>query len=150
MAAAAILKNTLPVEPPLWERNSWFVTSHRKSNFLGVVLTFKGSLLSIAQMLKRFPQQIGKVRKWVDIFCVFLAGDPQKSEFEVSKPRKGTCMKQNTSFELSSVRIGWKLRPVGEMRKRKNIKKGERKSQNRYISPLCTGLKKIQRICRSH
>ena len=34
------------------------------------------------------------------------------------------------------MRIGLELRPVGEMRKRK---KGEQKSQNRYISPLCGG-----------
>ena len=40
------------------------------------------------------------------------------------------------------MRIGYKLRPVGEMRKRKqkNIKKkGEQKSQKCDISPLCGG-----------
>ena len=37
------------------------------------------------------------------------------------------------------MRIGPQLRPVGEMRKRKNIKKGEQKSQNCDISPLSGG-----------
>ena len=34
MAAAAILKKTLPVEPPVWERNSWFVISNQNWNFV--------------------------------------------------------------------------------------------------------------------
>ena len=51
-------------------------------------------------------------------------------------PRKGTCTKQNTSFELLNVRIGLELRPAGEMRERE---KGEQKSQNRYTSTLCGG-----------
>ena len=38
------------------------------------------------------------------------------------------------------MRIGPDLRPVeGEMRKRKNIKKAEQKSQNRDTSPPCGG-----------
>ena len=47
--------------------------------------------------------------------------------------------KQNTSFEPWNVRIGPELRPVGEKRKRKQMKKGEHKSQNRDVSPLCGG-----------
>ena len=45
--------------------------------FVGLFLTFKGSLLSRALMLKQFPLQIGKVKKRVLHFG--------------SKPRKGTC-----------------------------------------------------------
>ena len=67
-------------------------------------------------------------------FGVFLGRRPPNSEYEGSKFRKGTFTKQNTSFELLNVRIGPELRPVGEMRKRK---KGEQKSQNRDVSPLC-------------
>ena len=86
-------------------------------------------------MLKRFPLQIGKVQKRVEIL-MFFEPEALKNEFEGSKPRKGTCTKQNTSFEQLNVRIGLELRPVGEMRK---LKKRENKSQNRYISPLCGG-----------
>ena len=71
MAAAAILKITLTVEPPLWERNFWFVTSNQKSNFCEVILTFKGSLLSRALMLKQFPLQIGEVQKRVKMLVFF-------------------------------------------------------------------------------
>ena len=56
-------------------------------------------------MLKQFPLQIGRVRKRVEML-VFFGPETPKSEFEGSKPPKGTCTKQNTSFELSSVRIG--------------------------------------------
>ena len=156
MVAAAILENTLPVEPQLWERNSWFITSNRKSIFCGVILTFKGSLLSRAPMLKQFPLQIGKVRKRVE-FLVFFGPETPKSEFEGSKPPKGTCTKQNTSFEPSSVRFGWKLRPVGEMRKRKKkYKKRENKSHKSVMvfhcveAPLWTDLNQIWRVCRSY
>ena len=157
MAAAAIFENTLPVEPPLWERNSWFVTTRRKSNFVGVILTFKSSLLSRAQMLKRFPQQIGQVQKRVEIL-VFFEPETPKREFEVSKPRKGTCTKQNTSFEQSSVRIGWKLRSVGEMRKwKKNIHKNGRTKVTKvwYFTTvwrrlLWTDLNQIWCVCRSN
>ena len=72
------------------------------------------------------------------IWC-FLGRRPPKSEFEGSKPPKGTCTKQNTSFELLRVRIGWKLRPVGEMRKRKKKGRTFFKSQKCDISPLCGG-----------
>ena len=145
MAAAAILENTLPVEPPLWERNSWFVTSNRKSNFCGVILTFKGSLLLRALMLKQFPLQIGEVRKRVEIL-VFLGRRPPKSEFEGSKPPKGTCTNQNTSFELLNVRIGSELRPVGEMRKRKTkYKKWENKSHKSVIFHHCVEAPPVNR-----
>ena len=88
-------------------------------------------------MLKRFPLQIGKVQKRVDILMFYLGRGPLRRKFEGSKPRKGTCSKLNTSFELLNVRIGLVLRPVGEMRKRK--KKGVHKSQKCDISPLCGG-----------
>ena len=71
MAAAAILKNTHLVEPPVWETNSWFVTSNQKFNFGGIILTFKGSLHSTAVMLKRFPLQISEVQKRVEISMFF-------------------------------------------------------------------------------
>ena len=70
-------------------------------------------------------------------FWCFLGRRPLKSEFEGSKPWKGSFKKHNTSFELLYVQIGPELRPVGEMRKRK--KEGEQKSQNRDSSPLCGG-----------
>ena len=69
-------------------------------------------------MLKRFPLQVGQVKKRVEIL-VFLGRRPPKSEFEGSKLQRDTCTKHNTSFELLNVRIGPELRPVGEMRKRK-------------------------------
>ena len=56
-------------------------------------------------MLKQIPLQIFKVRKRVEIFVIFGPETP-KSEFKGSKSHNGTCTKQNTSFELSSVRIG--------------------------------------------
>ena len=52
-------------------------------------------------------------------FWCFSGRRPLKNEFEGCKPWKGTCSKQNTSFEPLYVRIGPELRPVGEMRKRK-------------------------------
>ena len=33
-------KKTLPVEPPVWDRNSWFVSFNPKANFCEVILTF--------------------------------------------------------------------------------------------------------------
>ena len=110
------LEITLPVEPPLWERNFWFVTCNQKSNFCEVILTFKGSLLLRALMLKQFPLQIGKVRKRVEMLLFFGLKTP-KNKFEGSKPPKGTCTNQNTSFELLNVWIGSELRPAGEMGK---------------------------------
>ena len=69
----------------------------------------------------------------------FWAGDPVELNLKASAP-KGTCMKQNTSFELLNVRTGPELWPVGEKQEKTvYIKKGEQKSQNRYISPLCVG-----------
>ena len=106
---------------------------NQQSNFCGVILTFECTSFSSALMAKRFPLQIGHVKKRVAIL-MFLGRKPLKIEFEDSKPQTGTCTKQNTSFKLLNVRIGPELRPVGEMRK---LKKGERKSQNRDISPLC-------------
>ena len=154
--AAAILKNTLPVEPPLWERNSWFITSNQKSIFCGVILKLKGSLLLRALMLiKRFPLQIGKSKNGSKCWC-FLGRRPLKSEFEGSKSRKSSCTKQNNWFELSNVRIGLELRPGGEIKKQKNIKKGRTKVTKPWYfttlwqRPLCTNLNQIQRVCRCH
>ena len=97
--------------------NSWFVTFNQKCNLCGATMTFKSSLLSRPLMLKdsvekRLSEMGGK------IWC-FGGERPNKSEFEGLKPRKGTCTKQNTSFELSRVQIGSELRPVREMKKRK-------------------------------
>ena len=39
------------------------------------------------------------VKKWQQFFEIQDGGCRQKSEFEDSKSRKGTCTKQNTSFE---------------------------------------------------
>jgi len=54
MAAAAILKSTLPIEPPSREMISWFVIFNQKYNFYCGILMLKGNLLSGALMLKRF------------------------------------------------------------------------------------------------
>jgi len=69
----------------------------------------------------------------------FLDWRPPHSEFKGTKPSKGTCINQNTTFESLSVQFGPKLRPVSWPRKQKK-KIGEiRKSQIRYISPPCGG-----------
>ena len=67
-------------------------------------------------MQKRFSLQIGQVQKRVEI-VVFLGRRPPKSDFEGSKPWKGTCTKRNTSLETYSVRIGPELPPVGVHRR---------------------------------
>jgi len=43
--AAAIMKIALPVEPPLWEMNSysWLLTSNNNSNYWAGILAFEGS-----------------------------------------------------------------------------------------------------------
>jgi len=46
MAAAAILKSTLAVEPPSQVMNSLFAIFNQKFSFNWGILTFKGSLLS--------------------------------------------------------------------------------------------------------
>ena len=115
MAAAAILKNTIPVEPPVCERNSCLVTSTQKSNYCRVILTFKGSLFLRAAAISAANR---KSKNGSKCLC-FGSWRSLKSEFEGSKLLKGTCTKQNTSFELLNVRISLALRPVGEMRKRK-------------------------------
>jgi len=74
----------------------------------------------------------------------FVDHRPPHSEFEGSKPSKGTYINRNTTFEPSSVQIGPKLRPVNWPRKRKKGRK--RKSQNRYISPP-RGSAILQTIC---
>ena len=71
MAGASILKNTFPVEPPMKEKKSWFVTSNQESYLCGIILMIKGSLLLRALMLMRFPLQIGEVKKRVEILMFF-------------------------------------------------------------------------------
>ena len=83
-----IQDGTLPVQSPLWERNSWFVTSNQKSKFCGVISTFKGSLLWRALMLKRFPLQIGSSPKTDRNFGVFWAGDPLKVIWRLQTPKR--------------------------------------------------------------
>ena len=68
-------------------------------------------------MLSEFHCKSAKSKR-VKIWCV-LGRRPPKSEFKGANSWKGTCTKQNTSFEPWSVRIGPELRPVGEMWKRK-------------------------------
>ena len=126
---ATDFRNSRWRRPPSWKIHFWLNRHYEKGTpglllpienltFWGLSWRLRVNLLLSALMLKRFPQQIGQVQKRVEIL-VFFGPETPKSEFEVSKPRKGTCTKQSTSFELSSVRIGWKLRPVGEMKKRK-------------------------------
>jgi len=62
MAAAAILKSTLPVEPPSREMNSLFVIFNQKCNFYCGILMLKGSLLSGALMLKRYFYNMRAIR----------------------------------------------------------------------------------------
>ena len=67
-------------------------------NFYGATLTFEGSLLSRALMLRQLLLQIGEVKKRVDNVVSFQL-ETHKSEFVGSSTRKGTCLKQNVSFE---------------------------------------------------
>jgi len=120
MAAAAILKSTLFVEPPSREMNSLFVIFNQKCSFLGY-LTFKGSLLSGALMIQRF---FARNRLSPDFYGSKFGGilnrRPPHSEFEGTKPQKA----RNTTFEPLSVQFGPKFRPVGWPRKREK-KAGE-------------------------
>jgi len=82
--------------------------------------TFKGSLLSVSLMLNRFF-----ARNWLSPdfygsqFGGFFDRRPPHSEFEGTKPPKGTCINRNTTFEPLNVQFGPKLRSVGWPRKRK-------------------------------
>ena len=157
MSATAILKNTLPVEPPLWERNSWFVTSHQKSNFLGVILTFKGSLLSRALMLKRFPQQIGLVRKRVEILVFFGPETSKKWIWSLQTPKR---LVYETEHVVWAIKRANRLKIAAcrrdEETETKIYKKGRTKVTKVWYfttvwrRPLWTDLNKIWRVCRSH
>ena len=122
-------KNTLPIEPPVWERNSWFVTSNKKKlTFVGLswrlMVVYSWGLQCWSDFRCKSAQSKNGSK-----FLLFSGRRPHKGEFEGSKPRKGTCTKQNTSFEPSNLRIGPELRPVGKMRK---LRKGEQKSQKKH------------------
>jgi len=134
MVTVAILKSALPVEPPSQEMNSLFVIFNQKCCLHWGILTFKGSLLSAAIMLKRF---FARNRLSPDLhgskFGGFLDRRSPHSEFEGTKPSKGTCIHRNTSLKPLSVQFGPKLRPVAWPRKQKKKKKGGRKSHKNVI-----------------
>jgi len=88
-----------------------------RPNFYWGILTLKGSLLSGALMLKRFIEDL-RVKVWR-----FFGPETPHSEFEGTKPSKGTCINRNTTFEPLSVQFGPKLQPVGWPRKQKKRKK---------------------------
>ena len=140
MATAAILKITLPVEPPLWERNFWFVTSDRKLNFVGVILTFKGSLLSRALMLNRFPQQIGQVRKQVEILVFFGPETSKKWIWSLQTPKRHVYETKHVVWVIKRAnRLKIATCRRDEKTEKKIQQKGEQKSQKCNISPLCGG-----------
>ena len=160
MAAAAILKITLPVEPPLWERNFWFVTSNQKLTFVRLSwrlrVVYSWGLQCWSNFRCKSACKSAKSENGSKFWC-FLGRRLPKSEFEGSKLTKGTCTNQNTSFELLNVWIGSELRPVGEMRKlkKKIYNRRENKSHKSAIfhhcveAPLLTNLDQIWRVCRS-
>jgi len=90
----SILKTTLPIKPSLREMNSLFITFNQKCNFYWGILTFKGSLVSGALMLKRFFARNRPVQTFtgqnvvvfrtVDHLEVNLkAPNPQKARFSI-------------------------------------------------------------------
>jgi len=54
LAAAAILKSTIPVDPPSQKMNFLFVIFNQKFNLYWDILTFKGSLRPGSPILKQF------------------------------------------------------------------------------------------------
>jgi len=78
-----------------------FVIFNQKCNFYWGILTFKGCLLSVVLVFKRYfawnPHFYGSK------FGGFLYLRPPHSEFEGTKPPKGTHINRNTSIELLSV-----------------------------------------------
>jgi len=89
MAAATILKSTLSVEPPSREMNSLFVIFNQKCNFYWSNLTFYGSLLVGALMLKRFLQEIGKVQTFTgQNLAVVWTGDPLIVNLKAPNPER--------------------------------------------------------------
>jgi len=107
MAAAAILKSTIPVEPPSRKMNFLFVIFNKKCNFYWGILTFEGSLLLGALMLKRFLQEVPDF--YGSKFGGCLDRRPPHSEFEGTKSSNGTCINRNTMFEPLSVQFGPKV-----------------------------------------
>jgi len=91
---AAILKSTLPVEPPSREMNSLFGIFNKKFNFYWGILTFKGILHSEALMLF-FARNRVSPDFYGSKFGGFLERRPPHSEFEGTKPLKGTCMRHD-------------------------------------------------------
>jgi len=80
MAAAAILKSTLP---------ALFVLFNQTCNFYWGILTIKGSLLSGALMLKRFLLEIGLVQTFTgQNLAVFWTADPLRVNLKVLNPQK--------------------------------------------------------------
>ena len=121
-------------------------------------MAFKGSLLSRSPTLKRFfaAHANRPSPKTGRNLGVFLARRLPKSEFQSFKPPKGTCTKQNTSFEPLSVRIGSELRRVREERKQK---KGRTKVTKvvhfttlwrRHLETDLNPFRHIRRFCRRY
>jgi len=89
MAAAAILKSTLPVEPASREMNSYFIIFNHKCNFCWGILTFKGNLLSEALMLKEYFVRNGRVQTFMGPnLGVVWTGDPLRVNLKAPNPQK--------------------------------------------------------------
>jgi len=93
MAAAAILKSTLPVESAPREMNSLFEIFNTKFNFYWGILTFNGSLLLAALMLKQFFAGNQKVQTFTGRnLAIFWTGDSFIVNLKAPKPRKARVL----------------------------------------------------------
>jgi len=96
---------------------------------LRIVYSHVGSNVKTIFCKKSAKSRLLRVKIW----RIFGPETPH-SEFEGTKPAKGTCITRTMTFEPLSVQLGPILRPVGWPRKpKKRKKRGRRKSQNRFI-----------------
>ena len=136
---AANFRNSRWRWPPFWKVHFRF--SHQfEKEIPGLLLPIQNPCVGLSIRLRvvysrgllcwsDFRCKSAKSKNRSKFWC-FWGRIPLRNKFEGSKPPKGTCTCRNTSFELSCVRIGQELRPVGEMRKRK---KRENKSHKTVI-----------------
>jgi len=76
------------VEPPSREMNSLFVIFNQISNFYWAILTFKGSLLLLALMLKRlFARNLIGPDFTGQNMAVFWTGDPLVVNLKAPHPK---------------------------------------------------------------
>jgi len=135
MEAATILKSTLPVEPPLREMNSFFVTFNQKCNFYGSILTFKGiySLLSEARMLKRF---FARKRLNPDFygskFGVFWTGDSLIVNLKAPNPKRHVYQSEHDFWTIKRA-IRTKIATCGLAEEAEKRKKAGEESHKTAI-----------------